>query len=719
MERATPACVQTRPLSGQTLALLAANPSAVALLAWLPAGLEPRLLAANGAALDLVGLTGDHAADFVACFEDEHEHAFRRAVQTSAECNAPMRLKVLARRRNDAETVMLETRLAPCPSPADAAPGEHWVIVHFATAEALAPAGALATLNAETTDAAVFAVSRVVQLAPTLSALYESTYRIVRQFVGAENFYIAVVDEAEQMLRFVYARDEYDPPADRPLGRLGVTDLVYFTGRPLLLDRRKADRMLAEGTVVNHGYPAQVWLGVPLKVAGRTIGVLAVQDYHNPHLLGENERRLLAFISDQIAHAIALKRADTAAQAARAAAERASRAKGDFLAAMSHELRSPLTVVLGYGEMLAEHPLDSQVRSQADSIVRAARQLLGAIDRMLDYTVVETGARLPQPGDFRLPELVRSLEAEFAPKAADKGLAFAARIEGRMPEGLQTDAKLLRQILAHLLGNAVKFTARGGVTLRVRIDPNTLVRPPRQRINFLVEDTGPGIAAAKMETLFEPVAPGRDPDTRHPFGAGVGLAISRRLAELLDARLTAQSVAGSGSVFSLVITAPLTVPVIPPDAIEQAEELLLARFREQGGALLVVDPHPDTRGVLVEQLTVLTGRTPLTAHDSEEALDVCRANPVSVILFDTKLEGSDGPALCSLLRAHPEVGARPFLIAVSSDHSAALVESCLAAGANDFLPKPLSRPALLSALLHALDRLEQRRLPGVRTFGET
>ena len=240
-----------------------------------------------------------------------------------------------------------------------------------------------------------------------------------------------------------------------------------------------------------------------------------------------------------------------------------------------------------------------------------------------------------------------------------------------------------------------------------------LVRPPRQRISFTIEDTGPGIAPGRMDNLFEPVAPGRDPGTMNPFGAGVGLAISRRLAEMLDARLSAQSVPGTGSVFTLAITVPLSVPVIAPDAVNQAEELLRVRLREQPGGLLVVDTNADTRAVLAEQLAGLTGRMPIVAADAGEALDVCRSNPISVILFDTHLEGTDGPALCSLLRAHPAVGSRPFLIAVSSDHSAALVERCLGAGANDFLPKPLTRPALLSALLHALDQMESRRMTGV------
>ncbi len=707
-----PVSVQTRALPAEAVALLAACPSPAALLAWLPAGLEPQLLAANAAALESLGLAAEQAAQFIACFEDEHEHAFRRAVQTCADYGAPMRLKVLARRRDDAETVMLETRFAPCPAPAGANPGERWIALHFSPAEAAATtlAAGQTVLNAETIGAAIFAVSRAAQLAPTLGALYESTYRIVRQFVGAENFYIALVDEAEQMLRFVYAKDQYDPPADRPLGRLGVTDIVYFTGRPLLLDRRKADRMLAEGTVVNHGYPAQVWLGVPLKVAGKTMGVLAVQDYHNAHLLGETERRLLSFISDQIAHAIALKRAEAGAQAARTAAERASRAKADFLAAMSHELRSPLSVVLGYGEILTEHETDRQVSNQASSIVRSARQLLSTINQMVDYTVIEAGARLPQTDNLNLAELAQSLEIEFTRRAGEKGLYFNSRIEGALPDGLQTDPKLLHQILSHLLGNAVKFTTQGGVTLRVRAEPIALVRPARQRISFSIEDTGPGIPAGKMTTLFEPVVAGREAGTLNPFATGVGLALSHRLAEMLDARLSAQSVPGTGSIFTLVITAPLATPAIPPDALEQAEDVLRARLREQPGGLLVVDANTDTRAVLAEQLALITGRMPRTVADAGEALTSCRALPANLILIDPHLDGTDGPALCSLLRAEPAVGNRPFIIAVSSDHSAALVERCLQAGANDFLPRPLSRPALASALLHALDQLEQRRL---------
>ncbi|HYC72393.1 MAG TPA: ATP-binding protein [Opitutaceae bacterium] len=704
MERA-PLSVQARPLPVESVALLAASPTPAALLAWLPASLEPRLLAANAAAAELLGLAAGQAEHLLARFDDAHEHAFRRAIQACAAQRQPQRLRVLAARGADEDPVMVEAHLAPFPAADDAVPGESWLVLHFSPAAAPA-ARARPALTAETIGPAVYAVSRAAHLAPTLGALYESIYRIVRQFIATENLYIALVDEAEQMLRFVYARDEYDPPADRPLGRLGLTDIVYLTGRPLLVDRRQADRMLAEGTVVNHGYPAQVWLGVPLKVSGRAIGVLAVQDYHDADVLGEPERRLLAFIADQVAHAIAIRRAEAAAQAARAAAERAGRAKAEFLAAMSHELRTPLAVVLGYGEILAGRRSDPTVRQQADAIVRSSRQLLGVINRMLDYSLVETGARLPEAASLHLPGLVGSLEAEFAPRAAAKDLRFEVLTEGALPDALQTDAKLLRQVLVHLLGNAVKYTERGGIMFRVRADPVAPTLPPRQRIQFTVTDTGPGIAPAKMGTLFEPVAPGRDGGTMDPFNAGLGLAISHRLAEMLGARLTAVSTPGSGSAFTFVVTAPLAAPGSAPDASAQAEQLLRARLRDHPGALLVVDAEGDSRAVLAEQLAEVTGRAPRAVAGADAAGEAHHDQPAQVVLYDPRVAGGDAEALRRLLRAG---SGGPFLIAVSSDHSARHVARCLEAGADDFLPRPLSCRALLTALLHALDRLEERR----------
>jgi len=222
----------------------------------------------------------------------------------------------------------------------------------------------------------------------------------------------------------------------------------------------------------------------------------------------------------------------------------ANRAKGDFLATMSHELRTPLNAVLGYAELLLMG-IPAQVppaaREQVERIGRATRHLLSIIEEILVFSRIEAGRETVSADAVELAELVREVGAVVEPLAAEKRLAFTAPAP---PEGVVvTDGRKLRQILINLLGNAVKFTDQGGVAFDVERDGEGVV--------FRVADTGVGIAPGELERIWEPFRQVQNPMTRTAGGTGLGLAVSRRLADLLGAELRVKSEPGAGSTFTL------------------------------------------------------------------------------------------------------------------------------------------------------------------------
>lgn len=684
-------------VAAEAAAWLAACPMATVLVD--PTAEKFSVIGANAEALALFDLPGGAPRDLAViaeCLDDPREPLLTNRVREVAKARSSGNLKVLARRRVSGDRVLLEARIAAVGA---------GVALFLREARARGTAG---TLPVGRVQEAIFAISRATHEASSLAALFERIHGIVERLIDAKNFYIALVDEAEQMLRFAYSRDEFDAHRpDRRLG-LGVTDLVYLTGQPLLLDRATADRMLEAGQVINHGVPAQVWLGVPLNVAGKTVGVMAVQDYHNPHFLGEPERQLLSYISDQIANAIAIKRAGEAAEEARAEAKRAGQVKADFIATMSHELRTPLAVVIGFGELLQESLAGRPEAKQATSIVQSGQRLLEAVNQMLDYSKADGQAQPVREENVRVEELLRDTAAAFAEHAAERGITFTRRQYGYVPETLHTDAQIVRRVLTNLLHNAVQFTPPGGqVVLAVRAEPAAPFHENRQRFVFSIEDTGVGIPPDKLGKLFQPFE-----ETGRPVkgeGVGLGLAISQRLAALVGGRLTVRSSPGEGSVFSLTLVAEAESDEPMGDVAERLGLLLRSQIESRGGAwrVLVVDPEEEGRAVMSGLIASLTGRPPATAASAEEMAAALETIAPTVVLVHECAPRLDGPAVCVALRARTARvgGAREFLVVYSVDHSAARVQACLSAGADDYLPKPVSRLSLVQTLSAAFEAM--------------
>ncbi len=378
-----------------------------------------------------------------------------------------------------------------------------------------------------------------------------------------------------------------------------------------------------------------------------------------------------------------------ALQAAKEEADAASRAKSQFLASMSHELRTPLNGILGYTQILGrDSGLSVRQRAGLDVIQQSADHLLALINDVLDLAKIEARRLELHPTDFDLPEFVRGVAQFFAPRAREKGLRLESEPAPDLPQHVRGDAQRLRQVCYNLLGNAVKFTQRGGVVFAVsRVD---------DRVRFSVSDTGPGISPADQERLFEPFAQIGD-RARHAEGTGLGLNVSRGILEQMGARLQLESRPGWGSRFWFEVALPAAAG-IPAAAAEPDRRV--TGYAGPRRRVLVADDHAANRQLLRDLLEPL-GFEVHTAEDGAAAVAQARALRPDLVLLDLKMPVLDGWAAARAIRAELPADATR-LVAMSASAFDTDQRAALDAGCAEFLPKPLREARLLETLARQL-----------------
>jgi signal transduction histidine kinase len=278
---------------------------------------------------------------------------------------------------------------------------------------------------------------------------------------------------------------------------------------------------------------------VPLVARQRTLGAITFLTTTSARVYGEADLAQARELAVRAALALDNARLYEAALLA-------NQSKRDFLSIMSHELRTPLTAVMGYTDLLLEEvsgPLTAQQRVQLERVLASSRHLLGLIAEILSFAGLESGGDGAVAAEVRLPGLVQELGVLVEPAARERGLSFRVEWAPEVPAVLRTDPTKARQVLLNLLLNAVKFTPRGEVLLRIAADPASIL--------FEVTDTGIGIEPAHLERIFDPFWQVEDATTREAGGAGIGLAVARRIARLLRGDITVASEPGRGSVFTL------------------------------------------------------------------------------------------------------------------------------------------------------------------------
>lgn len=393
-------------------------------------------------------------------------------------------------------------------------------------------------------------------------------------------------------------------------------------------------------------------------------------------------------------------------------AESANRAKSEFLSNISHELRTPLTAILGYADMLSEES-DPRAREEHLKVIRRqGRTLLTLVDDILELSVLDNGKVRVETRECRPWQVAEEVLEWARPQAESRGLPVRAEYVFPIPSLIHTDARRLRQILMHLLSNAVKFTERGEVVLGVRWVKKI---GGKSQIQYSVRDTGPGIEPEDLARLFEPFHQLDGTSTRRHGGLGLGLTIAQRLAQALEGTLEVSSRPGEGSTFTVCLDAELLPGVellhrLPADssalseAATDAEPTADANSAEDGsgiahGRILLVEDSPENRR-MIGRFLQLAGWQPEMAENGLEGWQAAiqslkEGHPFELILMDMQMPVMDGYEACAKLR---QVGWRGPILALTAHALREDREKCLQAGCDDYLTKPIRREVLVEAV---------------------
>uniref|UniRef100_UPI002FE4298F ATP-binding protein n=1 Tax=Phenylobacterium sp. TaxID=1871053 RepID=UPI002FE4298F len=393
--------------------------------------------------------------------------------------------------------------------------------------------------------------------------------------------------------------------------------------------------------------------------------------------------------------------------AARIAAEEANRAKSEFLANMSHEIRTPLNGVIGIAAALAQTELADHQREMVELIARSGGTLERLVSDILDLSRIEAGRLEIEVRPFDLRAELDGVVEVFRLRAGDKGIAFRMDHGGAARGEFLGDAVRLKQIAANLLSNAVKFTAEGEVAVRLDVEDGEPGAPARLRLE--VRDTGVGFDEAFAARLFQRFSQADTSITRRFGGSGLGLSISRALAEMMGGELQAASIPGRGSVFRLVLPLPRHRPLADYDAGagSAAAEPTALRLPAHAGPLrvLLAEDHPTNRRV-VELILEPLGVELTAVEDGARALEACRAGAFDLVLMDMQMPVMDGLAATRAIRAHEQAtgsGRRTPLIVLSANAMRQHRDEARAAGADLHLAKPVTARALVEAMARILD----------------
>ncbi len=447
--------------------------------------------------------------------------------------------------------------------------------------------------------------------------------------------------------------------------------------------------------------PALMIAVVPLAVAshpaeyalaGLSISLVVLVAYNTTANL-ETNRKLFEAQADKDELIGELQIARQAVDADRRRAEEASRAKSEFLAIMSHEIRTPMNGVLGMAQMLARSDLTEEQQAYAETIVESGDALLSLLNDALDLSRIEAGRMtldLDEDSPHRVVQAVRDL---WAPRAKDQGLSFDLEVADDLPVRVETDARKLRQVLSNLVGNAIKFTAQGGVTLAAS-------SPRKGILRFEVRDTGPGIPEDAQARIFERFTQADTSTTRRFGGSGLGLTICKQIVELMQGAISVTSREGEGARF--IVELPVRVLAESP-----AEDVLGAPEEVFGGdgplRILVAEDHP-TNQKLMRAILKELGHIGEFVENGRQAVDAVAYGAFDLVLMDVQMPVLDGVAATREIRDMPNERRAIPIVALTANAASGQREEYLSLGFDDYVAKPFEPAQLCRAIEKAAGR---------------
>jgi len=502
----------------------------------------------------------------------------------------------------------------------------------------------------------------------------------LKDLFKANIVYLALYDAQTRIIHFKYQYGEIMP--SRVIGE-GLTSKILTTGEPLLINNDLVEQTVQMG-IQRMGVDAASYLGVPIPVGEEIIGVLSVQSTEQENRFNENDLRLLSTIASSVGVALRnatlfedVKQAKMEAEAASKAAEQANEAKSAFLSTVSHELRNPLTSVLGFAKIIRKR-LDEKIFPVVDKsdpktektihqisenlqvVISEGERLTHLINDVLDLAKIEAGKMEWNLEDVSLPEVAERAIAATSSLFDQKPLKLIKQIDENLP-AISGDRDKLIQVIINLISNSVKFTNKGSVTCKVFREKNDLI--------VSISDTGIGIAAEDFGAVFEQFKQvGGDTLTDKPKGTGLGLPICKEIVEHHGGRIWLESEQGKGSIFSFALPIAKDTDAVKPlhlnDLVQQLKEQMAQStisFKGINSTILIVDDDDSIRSLLQQELSD-AGYLIEQASNGREALDCVRKHRPDLIILDVMMPEMNGFDVAAILKNDPQTMDIPIIV---------------------------------------------------------
>jgi signal transduction histidine kinase/CheY-like chemotaxis protein len=540
----------------------------------------------------------------------------------------------------------------------------------------------------------------------------------LNEMLEAHTLYIALYDKQTQKISFPYykAGNQQRQQPSMTLGQ-GLTSKIIESAQPLLCGTLQ--EQIDQGVITASG-ECETYLGVPILVGKEVIGALSVQ-HPEPNRYTHEDVRLVSTIAANLGIALENARLYTESQAANEAlenrvnelddarlamlnmmedldearneAEDATKSKSEFLANMSHEIRTPMNAIMGMAHLALKTDLTPKQYDYLKKVDISAKSLLGIINDILDFSKIEAGKMDMESVDFQLEDTLDNISTLVGIKTQEKGLELLFKIDPAVPKALIGDPLRLGQILINLSNNAVKFTDEGEIVVSTE-----LVKKDGEQVTlkFSVQDTGIGMTEEQAAKLFQPFSQADSSTTRKYGGTGLGLTISKRLAEMMGGKIWVESEQGRGSTFSFIANFGL------------GEEKVKKRYKPasemHGMKVLVVDDNATSRDILQEMLESFTFEVTVAASGPEGISELEAASkdkPFELVIMDWQMPGMDGVEASQQIKDHKNLSKIPPIIMVTAYGREEVMQQAEEVRLEGFLLKPVSASMLFDAIMQA------------------
>ena len=398
-------------------------------------------------------------------------------------------------------------------------------------------------INARKVENTIYKISEAAHTSQDIGNLYARIHEVIGELMPAKNFYIALYDEKSDMLSFPYFVDEFDPPQPSKKMGKGLTEYIIRHGQAMLVDSKKDLELREMGEVELIGAPQAIWLGVPLKLGGKTLGVMVVQDYENPAAYSDSEKNLLVFVSEQITQAIERKKNTEAIKKYAEELNQLNKTKDKFFSILAHDLRNPFITILGFSDLLLSdyHELtDDERLFYVSEMKKSAEISHSLLQNLLQWSRSQTGRIEFHPAHINLRKIVDT-NIELIKVLAERKQIL---ISSDLTEDLFViaDEDMINTVIRNLLTNALKFTAKSG-TISVSV---SMVD---QSIETCICDNGIGMDQDTMDNLFRLDMSHSRTGTENEIGSGLGLILCKEFVEKNSGSIKVESEPGKGSKF--------------------------------------------------------------------------------------------------------------------------------------------------------------------------